>query len=109
MAGDEAFGEVVSKIHRIGCPVDVELDLFDTVAKPVEMHVNCLLAILSDGGVYDTVYGAVVGANGCRGLWVAEFNEGDTHWYCFLCAVEKCSNICSDAEARASLRIFVMT
>ena len=42
MAGTVMFGEVVSKIHRTGCPVDVELALFDAVAKPIETHVDCL-------------------------------------------------------------------
>ena len=79
MAGAVVFGEVVSKIHRTGCPVDVELALFDVVANPIETHVDCLRAILSDGGVHDTVCGAVVGEHGCRGPWVVEFNEGDTH------------------------------
>ena len=75
------FGEVVSKIHRTRCPVDVELALFDAVAKPIETHFDCLRSILSDGGVHDTICGAVVGAHGCRGLWVTEFNKGDTHRY----------------------------
>ena len=95
IAGAMVFGEVVRKIHRTGCPVDVELALFDAVEKPIETHVDCLRAILSDGGVHDTVCGDVVGVHGCRGLWVAEFNEGDTHWYCLLCAVEKRANLCS--------------
>ena len=81
MARAVVFGEVFRNIHRTGCPADVELALFDTAAKPIETHVNCLRVILSDGGVHDTFFGAVVGAHGCRGLWVAEFNEGDTHWY----------------------------
>ena len=42
MDGTVMFGEVVSKIHRTGCPVDVELALFDAVAKPIETHVDCL-------------------------------------------------------------------
>ena len=68
MAGAVMFGEVVSKIHRTGCPVDVKLALFNAVAKPIETHVDCLRAILSDGGVHDTVCGAVVGAHWCRGM-----------------------------------------
>ena len=94
MAGDAVFGEVVSKIHRTGCPLYVELALFNAVAKPIETHVNCLRAILNDGGVHDTVCGAVVGAHGCRGLWVDDLNEGDTHWYCLLCTVEKRAYFC---------------
>ena len=94
MAGAMVFGEVVSKINRIGCAVHMELALFDAVAKTIETHVDCLRAILSDGGVHDTVCGAVVGAHGCRGLWVTKFNEGDTHRYCLLCALEKRSNFC---------------
>ena len=93
MAGYVVFGEVVGKIHRTLFPVDAELSLFDAVAKTIETHVDCLRAILSDGGVHDTVCGAVFGAHGCRGLWLAEFDEGDTHWYCLLCAVEKRSNL----------------
>ena len=42
MAGAVVFSEVVRKIHRTGCPVDVELALFDAVAKPIETHVDCL-------------------------------------------------------------------
>ena len=81
MAGASVFGEVVSKIHRTGCPVDVELALFDAVANPIEMNVDCPQGILSDSGVHDNVCGAVVSANGCRGLWVTELNKGDMHWY----------------------------
>ena len=57
--------------------------------------------ILSDGGVHDTVCGAVVGAHGCMGLWVADSNEGDMRWYCLLCAFEKSANIffrCRDED-----------
>ena len=74
IAGAVVFGEVVSKIHRTGCPVHVEFALLDMVVKPIETHVDCLREILSDGGVQDTVCGAVVGAHGCRGMWVDEFN-----------------------------------
>ena len=42
MAGAVVFGEVVSKIHITGCPVDVELALFDAVEKLIETHVDCL-------------------------------------------------------------------
>ena len=94
MAGAMVFGEVVSNIHRTGCPVYVKLALFNAVAKPIETHVNCLRAILSDGGVHYTVCGAVVGSHGCRGVWVAKFNESDTHWYCLICAFEKRANLC---------------
>ena len=40
MAGAVVFGEVVSKIHRTWFPVDVELALFDAVAKPIETNVD---------------------------------------------------------------------
>ena len=93
MSGASVFGELVRNIHKTGCPVDVELAMFDAVAKPIEMHVDCLQAILSDACVHDIVCGAVVGSQGCWGLWVAEFNEGDTHWYCLLCAVENRANL----------------
>ena len=35
MAGAVVFGELFRKIHRTGCPVDVELALFDAVASPI--------------------------------------------------------------------------
>ena len=94
ISGAVMFGEVVSKIHRTGCPVDVELALFDAVVKPIEMHVDCLQVILRDCGVRGTVCGAVVSAHRYRGMWVAEFNEGDRHWYCLLFTVEKRANLC---------------
>ena len=59
----------------------MELAMFEAVMKPIETHVDCLQAILSGGGVHDTVCGAVVVAHVWRGLCVAKFNEGDTHWY----------------------------
>ena len=71
----------------------MELALFDAVAKPIETHVDCLQVILSDGDVHDTVCGAVFGAHGCRGMWVADFNEDDTHWYFLLYEVEKRANL----------------
>ena len=57
MAGAVVFGEVVSKIHRTWFPVDVELALFYAVAKPIETNVDWIQAIMSDGGVHDTVCG----------------------------------------------------
>ena len=42
MSGAMVFGEVVRKINRIGCAVDVELALFDAFVKTIETHVNCL-------------------------------------------------------------------
>ena len=109
IAGDVVFGEVVSKIHRTGFPVDVELALFNVVVKTIETHVDCLRAILMDGVVHDTVCSAVVGAHGCRGLWVAEFNEGDMHWYCLFEKLKSAPNSASDAEESMFLRTFVMT
>ena len=44
--------------------------------------------------VHDTILGAVVGAHGCRGMWVAKFYGGDTHWYLLICAVENRANLC---------------
>ena len=65
------FCRVVAKVDGTRGPVDVELSMVDSVAEPVEAHVNGFGSVLFDGGVHDTIRGAVVSAQWCGWLWMA--------------------------------------
>ena len=60
----------------------MELALGNAVLEPVEAHVNGFGLILFDGVVEDTIGRAVVGSDRGRGLFVSQFNEGDSMWDC---------------------------
>ena len=38
--GTVVFGEVIGKIYGTGGPIYIELALFDSVAEPIETHVD---------------------------------------------------------------------
>ena len=69
------FGDVISAILFAGFPVDKKLALANTIADPVEAHVNCLGSLLFNCIVDNASGSAVVGLERGRRLFVAEFFE----------------------------------
>ena len=61
MAGRMMFGEIISKVDGTFAPVNEKLTLTDTIANPVESHVDCFGATLFDSIVGDAACGAIVG------------------------------------------------
>ena len=72
------FCEVIGEIGWAGGPENSELALCDTVADPIESHVDGLGSDLFDGSIDDATGGGVVSCNWGSWLWVAHFLEGGT-------------------------------
>ena len=62
----------------------MKLALGNAVSDPVEAHVDDFGSILFDGVVEDTIGCAVVGSDRGRGLFVSQFNEGDSVRDCYM-------------------------
>ena len=71
------LGEVIDQVGFAGDPVIHELVLRLVISEPVESHVHGFCSLLFDDTVGDAIGSAVVGANRCGRLWMAEFNEGE--------------------------------
>lgn len=54
MLGGKMFGEIVGKVFMSGSPVDAKLSLVDTIADPVEAHIDRFGATLLDCVIDDT-------------------------------------------------------
>jgi hypothetical protein len=64
------FGEVIGKVGFAGLPMDAEVPLADTVAYPIEAHVDSFGSALFDGIVDDAMGAGVIGLDGCWRLEV---------------------------------------
>ena len=84
MAGRMVFGVVVSFVDAARAPVDDELALFDSVADPVETHVNGAGALLLDVLIGNATGGRVIGEDGSGILWVPHFDEDGSENEAFL-------------------------
>ena len=78
------FGSVVTKIFFSRGPLELELELFNSVFDPVETHINGFGAFLFECAVDDAVGSAVVSAYGCRWLGMAHFDESSSDGYGLL-------------------------
>jgi hypothetical protein len=67
------FGEVIGEIVFTGAPVNDELVLLDSIADPVESHVNCFGSALFDCFVDNASGTSIVGLDWCGCLWMAHF------------------------------------
>ena len=83
------LGKVVRFVEAAALPIDMELALADTIANPVEAHVDRFGALLLDGVVGDAGSSAVVGLEGRRRLGVAEFFERNANRTGFFAIVEE--------------------
>ena len=70
------LGEVICQVVDTETPVHKKLTLVNTVANPIEAHIDGFRTTLADGGVSNTSGGGVVGLEWSRWLWVAEFKKG---------------------------------
>jgi hypothetical protein len=62
------FGEIITMVGGARSPMNKKLFLRDTVAQPVEAHVDCFGAFLFDGSGYNAESTFVVGLDGSRRL-----------------------------------------
>ena len=72
VGGGMMFGEVVAVVVFAWGPKDLELALADTVADPIEAHVNCFGALLLDGVIDNSLSAGVVRLDWSCWLLVAE-------------------------------------
>ena len=72
------LGEIVRTIEDAFFPVDVKLALADSVADPIETHIDCLGALLFDGVVGNAGSSAIVGNDGRGRLRMAELFEAES-------------------------------
>jgi hypothetical protein len=83
------FSKIIGLVKSAGFPIDMELALADTVANPVETHIDGFGALLFDSIVGNASGGAVVCYNGCGRLGMAEFFQADSKGACIFAIVEK--------------------
>jgi hypothetical protein len=86
--------EVIGKVGFAGLPMDAEVALADTVAYPIETHVDCFRAALFDGIIDDAMGTGVIDLDGCWWLRPIHFFEGDAKRAGVLGVVEACANFC---------------
>jgi hypothetical protein len=72
------FREVIDKVGFAGLPMDAEVALADTVAYPIEAHVDCFRVALFDGIIDDAMGAGVIDLDGCWQLRPIHFFEGVT-------------------------------
>ena len=65
------FSVIIGEVDLAWCPLYFEHFLADSVAQPVEAHVDGFAATLFHCAVHDAVSGAVVGSHGGCWLWVS--------------------------------------
>ena len=84
------FCVVIGTVKFASLPINVELVLSDSVADPVETHVDGFGSFLFYCVVGDPCGGCVIRSYwGCR-LRVSEFFEGYSYCGCFFAVVEEC-------------------
>jgi hypothetical protein len=86
--------EVIGKVGFAGLPMDAEVALADTVAYPIETHVDCFRAALFDGIIDNAMGTGVIGLDGCWQLRPIHFFEGDAKRAGVLGVVEACADFC---------------
>ena len=72
------FGEVVSAIGVAFVPENFKLALADSIADPIESHVDGFGPFLFYGVGGDAAGGIIVGGHRGGGLWMAHFLEGNS-------------------------------
>ena len=85
------FGKIISPVQNSSFPVDVELALADTVANPVEVHIDGFGSFLFDRVIGDAKGGTVVSYNWSGRLGIAKFLKARTDWARFFAIVEESS------------------
>ena len=88
MGGGMVLGEVITKVACPLAPVDCELFLSNSVADPIEAHIDGFGLALFDCVSGNPHRSAVVRDNGRRRLGMPKFNEGCAHRDCVLTVVE---------------------
>ena len=83
------LGKIIGAVEGAFAPIDVVLALANTVADPVEAHVDGFGAFLFYRIGNDTSGGAVVGLDGGGWLGMAHFFKGGSDGACFFAVVEK--------------------
>ena len=76
--GAVVLREVIGKVYGTGGPIYIELALFDSVAEPIETHVDCFRALLLARRVENAIGRAVVGFQWCWRLNMAELVKSGT-------------------------------
>ena len=89
MFGCMVLAVVVGAIGFAFAPVFFELALSDTVADPVEAHIDGFGSFLFHSVHGNTSCRAVVSDNGSRWLSVSEFFKDDSDWGSFFSVVEE--------------------
>jgi hypothetical protein len=69
------LSEIISHIGVTWRPTNIELVLFYSVFDPVEYHVHCFGAFLSDCVIDNTICGGVVSFEFCGVLVVTHFSQ----------------------------------
>lgn len=86
------FCKIIGSIQCTGFPVDNKLALADTIADPIESHINCLGTFLLDGIIDDSFGTGVIRLDWRGGLWVAKFSESGAKSAGILGVVEASTN-----------------
>jgi hypothetical protein len=86
------FGEVIGKVGFARLPMDAEVALADTVAYPIEAHVDSFGLALIDGIVDDAMGAGVIDLNGCWRLRPVHFLEGGAKRAGVLGVMEACAD-----------------
>ena len=83
------LGKIIGTIATAFTPIDLKLALANSIADPVEPHVNGLGSFLFDRVVGDTGGGAVISSDRCGRLGMAHFTQGNSKWTRFFAIVEQ--------------------
>jgi hypothetical protein len=83
------LGEVVSKVIGPLPPVDGELALCNTIADPIEAHVNGFGASLFYGSIGNARRTGVVSLDGSGRLWMSHVCKGCSEPSGFLAVMEE--------------------
>jgi hypothetical protein len=75
MGDGMVLGVIIREVSFSWCPINVELFLLDSVAYPVESHVDSARSLLLDVVIGDATRCRIVGLDRCWWLWVAHFFE----------------------------------
>jgi hypothetical protein len=82
------LGKLVGEIDFTGTPMDDELTLFDSIADPVETHVNCFGSALFDCFVGNASGTGIVSLAWCCCLRMSHLLECNTEWDAVAIVVE---------------------
>jgi hypothetical protein len=88
------LGELIGEIVFTGTPMNNELALLDSIADPVESHVDCFGPALFDCFVGNASGTGIVGLVWCGCLWMAHFLECNTEWDTVASVVEHGAEFC---------------